>query len=182
MSGQSASPALSDDELRETLDRLAGLTLTMSDQVEDQTKAINRVTTAANEARRAATIAQNQTDPEHYGELVGETIDGKIRETLNSIVQSVNELDQKTNQTVGVLAQAEKDKWDVINAIRAREVKVERFKGRLPWFGLGAVVLALAMAVLLPRFSAINGATCAVFGGQWLNASTGGFACVHYQD
>ena len=177
-----ASPALSDDELRETLDLLSTVLASVSDRVDAQTGTMDRLVKTATEARQAAFAARSQTDPEHYGELVGETIDGKIRETLNSIIQSVNELDQTTNQTVGVLAQAEKDKWDVINAIRAREVKVERFKSRLPWFGLGAVVLALVLSATLPRFSAINGATCAVFGGQWLTASSGGFACVHYQD
>lgn len=133
MTDQSPSPALSDDELRETLELLSTVLASVSDRVDAQTGAMDRLVKTATEARQAAFAAQNQTDPEHYGELVGETIDGKIRETLNSIVQSVNVLDQKTKQTVGALTQAEKDKWDVINAIRDREVKVERFKSRLPW-------------------------------------------------
>ena len=51
---QSELPALSDAELRETLDRLGDLSLRVYDQVQEQTKAINHVATAANEARRAA--------------------------------------------------------------------------------------------------------------------------------
>ncbi len=51
-------PALSDAELRETLDRLGDLSLRVYDQVQEQTKAINHVATAANEARRAAKTAE----------------------------------------------------------------------------------------------------------------------------
>jgi hypothetical protein len=47
-------PTLSDAELRETLDRLGDLSLRVYDQVQEQTKAINHVATAANEARHAA--------------------------------------------------------------------------------------------------------------------------------
>ena len=36
------SPAPHDDELPETLERLIKLTLTLSDQVEEQTRAINK--------------------------------------------------------------------------------------------------------------------------------------------
>ena len=63
---------------------------------------------------------------------------------------SANALDHKTDTTLSVLNQAEKDKWDVINGIRARERKVELFNDRRRWFGLGPVVLALAMSVLFP--------------------------------
>jgi len=40
---------------------------------------LDRVNKTATEARSAA---QKQTDPEHYGEIVGATIDGKIGDTL----------------------------------------------------------------------------------------------------
>ena len=59
---------------------------------------------------------------------MGETLMGKVAEPLRLMVQVANLLDQKTHQTLGVLDQVEKDKWDVINGIRACEVKVEQFK------------------------------------------------------
>ena len=76
---------------------------------------------------------------------------------------------------------AEADKYAILNAVREREKKAEALKRRLPWFGLGAVVVALVLAVALPRFSALNGTTCAVLGGQWLTATSGNLACVYYQ-
>ena len=82
--------------------------------------------------------------------------------------------------TLGVLNQAERDKSAVINDIRAREVKVERFKDRRRWLVLGSVVLALAITVLLPRFLASNASACAVLGGSWTTTTTGVDACVFY--
>lgn len=92
-----------------------------------------------------------------------------------------NALDRKTDTTLGVLNQAEKDKWDVINGIRARERKVDLFNDRRRWFALGAVVLALAMSVVLPRFMASTPSTCAVIGGVWTTTTTGTDACVFYR-
>jgi len=54
-------------------------------------------------------------------------------------------------------------------------------KQRLPWFGLGAVFLALAMTIALPRFLASNATGCAVLLGQWKTTTTGINACVFYQ-
>lgn len=133
-----ASPALSDDELRETLDMIGTVLASVSDRVDGQTDALDRLVKTATEARQAAFAARSQTDPAKFGEI--------------------------------------------LNQLRDREKKADRLKRLLPWFGLGAAVLALALTVTLPRFSAINGATCTVFGGQWLTASTGRYACVHYQD
>ena len=65
--------------------------------------------------------------------------------------------------------------------MRDRENRAERLKRVLPWFGLGAVVLALAMTVALPRFLASYPSTCAVIGGIWRTTTTGVDACVFYQ-
>ena len=62
-----------------------------------------------------------------------------------------------------------------------REQKLDRFKSRLPWFGLGAVVLALVLTVTLPRFLASNASMCAVLGASWTRTTTGVDACVFYQ-
>ncbi|MGX0978464.1 hypothetical protein ACSSVY_004204, partial [Roseovarius sp. MBR-51] len=52
---------------------------------------------------------------------------------------------------------------------------------RLPWFGLGALVVALVLTVTLPRFLASNASTCAVLGASWTTTTTGVDACVFYQ-
>lgn len=181
-SDQPDLPTLSDDELRETLDRLAALSLDMSDRLEEQTKAINRISTATSEARRAAQAAKDQTNPENYGELVGATIDGKINDNLVRMGQMCVDLFEAANRTQEVLKKAEDDNSAALRDIWKREQKAGRLKSRLPWFGLGAVVLALALSVLLPRFLASNAATCAVLGAMWTTTTTGVDACVFYAE
>ncbi|MEL6511757.1 MAG: hypothetical protein AAFQ32_18290 [Pseudomonadota bacterium] len=180
MTDEPASPAPHKDELPETLERLIQLTLTLSDQMEEQTKAINKGTALANEARHAATKAQEQTDPKAFGQLVGEVIDGEIDENLARMARMATDLLKVSNHTQDVLKKAEEDRSAAERAIWEREQKLDRFKTRLPWFGLGAVVLALAMTLLLPRFIASNASACAVLGASWTTTTTGVDACVFY--
>lgn len=182
MSDQTSSPALTDEELRETLDMVGTVLASVSDRVDAQTSAMDRLVKTAAEARMAAFAAQNQTDPEHYGDLVGHAINARVRGPLEAMSQVANSLGAQSRHTDAVLKKAEQDKWEVFKDIREQEREIERFKIRLPWFGLGAVVLALAFAVMLPRFSATNSTTCAVFGGAWVQTTEGHPACVHYQD
>lgn len=182
MTDRSPSPALSDDELRETLDLLSTVLASVSDRVDAQTGTMDRLVKTATEARQAAFAARSQTDPEHYGELVGKTINGRINDNLIRIARLTIDLSEATNRAQATLQKAEEDKWAILEKVRDRERKAERLKRNLPWFGLGAAVLALVLAVMVPRFLAFNAATCAVFGGQWVTTTSDGYACVHYQD
>ncbi len=182
MTDQSPSPALPDAELRETLDLLSTVLASVSDRVDAQTGAMDRLVKTATEARQAAFAARSQTDPQNFGEIIADTLDHHLGESFVRLVKVGNLLNEQTRQTKEVLEKAEEDKLAILDKVRDRERKAERLKRNLPWFGLGAVALALVLTVTLPRFSAINGATCAVFGGQWLTTQSGGYACVHYQD
>ena len=182
MSDTPAFPApLSDDDLRETLDLLATAVASISDRVDDQTRVLDRVNKTATEARAAAFAAQKQTDPEHYGEIVGATIDGRIVDTLTRVGQMAGDLLRASNHTQEVLRKVEGAKSDTMRQLWEREQKLDRFKSRLPWFGLGAVVLALVLTVTLPRFLASNASMCAVLGASWTTITTGVDACVFYQ-
>ena len=182
MSDQISSPVLTDEELRETLDMVGTVLASVSDRVDSQTSAMDRLNKTATEARQAAFAAQNQTDPEHYGDLVGQAINARVLQPLEAMSQVANSLGAQSRHTDAVLKKAEQDKWEVFKDIREQEREIERFKTRLPWFGLGAVVFALALAVVVPRISGINSTTCAVLGGAWVQTTVGNFACVHYQD
>ncbi|MGR3640318.1 hypothetical protein [Alterinioella nitratireducens] len=176
-----ASPALSDDELRETLDLLSTVMASVSDRVDAQTEVLDRVNKTATEARQAAFAAKAQTDPKAYGELVGETIDGKIGDTLIRLARFAVDLGQQTMATERVLKQAEEDKLAILRQVRDRENRADRLKRLLPWFGLGVLVLALAMTIALPRFLASTPSTCAVLGAIWTATTEGVNACVFYQ-
>lgn len=180
MSDQTASPAPQDDELQETLERLIRLTLTLSDQMEEQTKSINKGTTLANEARHAATAAQKQTDPEHYGELIGQTVDGRIADSLKRLQQASEAVlsgVQRSATSFQETTTAHSSTLRLIDELHEEQRKDRRW---LPWVGLGAVVLALAMTLMLPRFIASYPSGCAVLGGVWQRTTTGVNACVSY--
>jgi hypothetical protein len=140
---------------------------------------LNRLNKTATEARQAAFAAKAQTDPKAYGELLGETIDGKINDNLVRMGQMCVDLFEATNRAQEVLRKAEEDRSVALRQIWEREQKTGQLKSRLPWFGLGAVVLALAMTVLFPRFLVSNASACAALGASW-TTTTGVDACVFY--
>ena len=128
------------------------------------------------------TDASSQTNPKAYGELVGETIDGKIGDNLVRMARMITDLRHATNATGETLQKAEEDKFAMFRQVRDREEKADRLKHRLPWFASGAVVLALVLTIALPRFYASNAATCAVLGAEWTQTTAGARACVFYLD
>ena len=125
MPDQPDLPALSEDDLRETLDLMATAVASMSDRIDDLTAVADK--------------------------------------------------------TIGALAKSENDRSTAYRAVFEREQKADRLKSRLPWFGLGALVVALVLTVTLPRFLASNASTCAVLGASWTTTTTGVDACVFYR-
>jgi hypothetical protein len=101
--------------------------------------------------------------------------------TVADFRTAVLNLGVQTEKTIGALAKSEDDRSSVYRAVFEREQKADRLKSRLPWFGLGALVVALALTVTLPRFLASNVSTCAVLGASWTTTTTGVHACVFYQ-
>jgi hypothetical protein len=174
-------PPLSLDELRETLDRLGDLSLRLNDRVEEQTKVISHATTMTNEARRAAEATKQQTDPDQYAEYAVEVIDKRLEKRMQDIKQTASDLLKASNYTREVLSKADQDRTDAQHQLWEREQKLDQWKSRWPLFGLGALVLALAMTVTLPRFLATNEFTCELMVGfVWTATSEATDVCVRY--
>lgn len=173
-------PALSDDELRETLDLMATAVASMSDRIDALTFTADRQIKVSTEARIAAFAAKDQTDPKRYGDALAKTLNAGLGQVAIDMAEIVRRLAVQTDKSLGALARSEDDKSRAYREVFEREKKAERMKQRLPWFGLGALVLALAMTVLLPRFLASNPSTCAVLGASWTTTTTGVDACVFY--
>ena len=182
MSDDAATPTPFEIELRETLERLGDLSLKLNDRVEEQTKVISHATTMTNEARRAAEATKQQTDPDQYAEYAVEVIDERLEERMKDIRQTASDLLKASSYTREVLSKADQDRTDAQRQLWEREQKLARFKSRLPWFGLGAVVLALVLMVTLTRFLASYGPTCGVIGGVWTTTSTNTDVCAFYRE
>ena len=82
-----AAPALPDAELRETLDLLSTVVASVSDRVDNQGNAIDKLTKTAAATRQAAFAAQKQTDPERYGEIIAARWTGKHEMHFNNALQ-----------------------------------------------------------------------------------------------
>jgi hypothetical protein len=182
MTDKSSSPALSDDELRETLNLLSTVIASVSDRVDNQGNLLDRLTKTAAETRQAAFAARSQTDPELYGDIIAETIQKKTQSAFDRIVKAGILLTTETEKTASVLEQAKEDKWMVLRDVRDREEKADHLKRRLPWFAAGAVVIVLVLMITLPRFLANNPTTCATLGAEWTRTTSGVDACVFYAD
>jgi len=144
------------------------------------TRAADKQIKVSTDARIAAFAARDQTDPKAFSQLVGEVIDGEIDENLARMARMATDLLKVSNHTQDVLKKAEEDRSAWQRAIWEREQKVDQFKARLPWFGLGAIILALGMTFLLPHFIASFPSGCAALSGVWQTTTTGVNACVSY--
>ena len=174
-------PPLSLDELRETLERLGDLSLKLNDRVEEQTKVISQATTMTNEARRAAEATKQQTDPDHYAEFAVSLIDDRMDKAMARMNEASQGLSQASHQAQSVLKQTENDLSATQRRLWEREQKLDQWKSRWPLFGLGALVLALAMTITLPHFLATSEFTCELMVGfVWTATSEATDVCVRY--
>ena len=108
-----------------------------------------------------------QTNPKKYGDILGQTLDSHLGATADAMTEIVRRLGVQTDKTIRALAKSEDDRSTAYRAVFEREQKADRLKSRLPWFGLGALVVALVLTVTLPRFLASNASMCAVLGASW---------------
>lgn len=173
-------PALSNEDLCETLDLFSTVMASVSDRVDAHTQVLDRLNKTATEARQAAFAAKAQTDPERYGELIADKLDSELRDRFRGLDHLTSNLGIQTNRTEHVLKQMKDDRSALYVHLRSKEKKAERLQRRLPWFGLGAVVAAVALSVILPRFYASYGTTCTAIGAEWTQTTDGVRACVFY--
>ena len=99
----------------------------------------------------------------------------------------VNQMESVTNQLIAALHQANigvlemgTTHAEALQRILKGQEKVERARRRLIWFFVGVLVLAVAMAIMLPRAVTSYEVTCEFLGGLWNTTSRGTAACAFY--
>ena len=175
-------PALSDDELRETLDLMATAVASMSNRIDGLTTVANKQIEVSTEARIAAFAAREQTNPEKYGELIGQTVDGGIADSLMRLNKAAGVLLNSAERSSTSFQETTTQHSNTLRLIQELREKQQSDRRWLPWVGLGGVVLALMLTVALPRFLASNASACAILGASWTTTSTGVDACVFYAE
>jgi len=178
MPDQSAAPALSDADLRETLDLLSTVVASVSDRMDSQTQAIDRLTKTAAETRQAAFAARSQTDPELFAEQAGAQIGKSLTPAVDTQIQLVNMLAEEIQRLAVLNSEHKATRENLLKSIRREKAEAERWKKRIPFIAIFGLVLVLGLGLGLPRFMADNAATCRMIGGQMLVPTTGDPACV----
>lgn len=148
----------------------------VSDRVDAQTDALKKTTT---EARQAAFAAQRQTDPEFYGQIVGEVALKLIEGSLSDLKGTISNLDHQTRQTIMVLKQKDddRDRDRDRKILTERERRIDAFKAKLPWMVFGFGVFAMVMTLTASRFLAQSSAGCGLLGGSWTKTKAVSYAC-----
>lgn len=85
-----------DDQLREALELLATITASVSDRVDGQTDALDRMAKALAETRTAAFAARKQTDPARTADQVAAQVEHRLGHLLGDLRKSTTALGQKT--------------------------------------------------------------------------------------
>ena len=160
-----------DPELREALELLATVSASVSDRVDGQTDALDRMAKALAETRTAAFAARKQTDPALHADRVAAQVEGRLGDTLRALRQSAGSLGGHTDRAgrafqdlqdhvVGAKHAAAREAWE------AREWRRQRRRLAL-WAAPALLALLLLTALLAPRAMAAHETLCSLAGATW---------------
>ena len=178
MPDTSHSPALSDAELRETLDLLATILASVSDRTDSQSEALDRLAKVSAETRQAAFAARTQSDPEPIVRTLGEY----TATALRPIQQHLQSLAKAAQHDRAAIKQELEELRNLRADLHRRRARATRVRTALPWLGLGALVLILALSVGLPRVLSDTPWSCAAIGGTWGETSPTEPYCVFFPE
>ena len=176
-----ASPAPSFAVLGETVDLLGVVVVKMSDKLDQHGQTLAGMQKIAVESRDAAQAAKAFSDPKRYADHIGQKVYDALGESLDRLeaLHAGFATDQQGSRLA--LDELVRQEEQTLQRIRDDQARAGRWKKRIPFIALFGVVLALGLAIVLPRFMAGNAATCAVLGGEWLRGpESGKEACVFY--
>ena len=178
----SAAPPPSLTALGETVDLLGVVVVQMADKLDQQGKTLSGIQMVVMESREAAQAAKAFSDPKRYANYIGQEVYealGQSFDRLEALHSGFDADRQDASRTLGDLVQQEEQ---TLQRMRDDQARAGRWKKRIPFIALFGLVLALGLAIALPRFLAGNGTACAVLGGQWLKENASGrLACVFYE-
>ena len=177
------SPAPSIAALGETVDLLGVVVAQMSEKLDQHGLTLAGMQKIAVESRDAAQAAKAFSDPKRYADHIGQEVYDALGESLDRL-EALHTGFVTDRQDVGrTLGELVKQEEQTLQRIRDDQARAGRWKKRLPFIALFGLVLALGLAIALPRFMAGNGTACAVLGGEWLRGpETGKQACVFYAE
>lgn len=179
-----ATLALSDAELRETLDLHSRVIARMSDKIDAQEalqlKLIDTVIGGMDAILDAARAAKQQTDPARYARHIEQELDKTIGRTLDRLDVQHSNFEADRRDTAYRLEELVLQEENVLQRLRADQERAGRWKKRILFIALCGLVLALGLAIALPRIVADSGFGCGIIGGAWTRSTTEAEVCVFY--
>ena len=164
-------PALSDADLAETLDLLATVVASVSDRVDAQTAALDRLTKTTAEARQAAFAAQAQTDPKLFTKPIGQAVREHLEMPLDRLFHLQAGFSDTSRQALHRLEELATAKADLLHVLQTETAKAQRWNKRIPFMAIGALVLVLVLTAIVLRVFATNPTVCAILGGEAVGGS-----------
>lgn len=156
-------PALSDAELRETIDTMGLLMASVSNRVDDQGRILDKLIQTAAETRAAAFAAHQATDWERNGQAVTEHIGQAIQPALARLAQAdrhLEEIRKVVEKTEGLLETA----WRREDQIRAGRTRF--WQRRTPYIVAAALVLGMGLMLLGNHVLSHIDLVCRLAGGR----------------
>ena len=179
-----ATAALSDAELRETIDLHSGVLAKMSDKIDEQgalqLTLIDTVIGGMDAILDAARAAKQQTDPARYARYIEQELDKTIGRVLDRLDVQHSNFEADRRDTAYRLEELVLQEENVLQRLRADQERAGRWKKRIPFIALFGLVLALGLAIALPRIVADSGFGCGIIGGAWTRSTTEAEVCVFY--
>lgn len=177
----SAAPALSDADLRETLDLLGMIASNMVGKLDQPGETLAAVQKTALESRDAAQAAKAYADPQRYGRHIGNEIDKALSAPLARLERLQSGFVFDRQEPLLSLDELVLQEEAVLQHLRDDLEEAVRWKRRIPFIALFGLVLAIGLIIALPRFIASSSIGCAVLGVAWLRRpETGKEAGVFY--
>jgi len=177
----SATPALSIVALTENVDLLSVVVAQMAERLKQQEQTLAGVQKVTLEGRDAAQAAKQQTDPARYARHIEQELDKTIGSVLDRLDVQHSNFEADRRDTAYRLEELVQQEENTLQQLRADQERAGRWKKRIPFIAFFGLVLALGLAIALPRFIAGNASGCAVLGGEWLRGpESGKQACVFY--
>ena len=177
-----ASLALSDAELRETLDLHSRVIASMSDKIDEQgalqLKLIDTVIGGMDAILDAARAAKQQTDPGRYARHIEQELDKTIGRVLDRLDVQHSNFEADRRDTAYRLEELVLQEENVLQRLRADQERAGRWKKRRPFIALFGIALALGLSIALPHALGESQPLCGLFGGKWIASENGAGACV----
>lgn len=152
-----------DADMKETLDLLSEVIANVSARVDDQTQALEGLRKTSVETRQAAVAARSQTDPKRYGDIVGETIGGRIGQTLDRLDGHSDMLTRQIRVLADITTRNGAVERDVREGLARREAKLARAWMYLPYICIAFLVFIFVFPSFIGRFEI----GCTLYWGSW---------------